>query len=191
MLIGIDIDDVMADFISPLIEFHNRRYGTSLKADDFHSYRFSEVWGGTDEEGIRKVFEFCNSRYFAGIKPADGAVEAIGKLSKKFDLVSLTSRPVELEPKTLEWLEKYFPGIFADKIYFAHNSYVNFGNRKKKSEFCRDLNITFLIEDSLEYARECSEIGTRIYLLDKPWNRTGELEGVIRVKSWDEIIGYF
>lgn len=191
MKIAIDIDDVLADFVTSLCRFHNDKYGTSLTRENFHSYRVSEVWGGTDEEAISKIFEFHDSRYFRDIAPVDGSIEAINNLSKRFDLAVLTSRHRKFEPETVEWLETYFHGAFTNKIYFSHNSYADFGNTKRKSDFCMEINIAFLIEDSLEYAKECRRTGTRVYLFDRPWNRKEEPTGITRVKNWQEIMEYF
>lgn len=50
MRIGIDLDDVLAEFLEALIAYHNERYGTTLRTEDFMVYRFWEVWGGTRDE---------------------------------------------------------------------------------------------------------------------------------------------
>lgn len=64
MLIRIDLDDVLADFINSLIRFHNQTYGTDLTKDQFHSYNFWEVWGGNREEAIQKVYKFHTTHFY-------------------------------------------------------------------------------------------------------------------------------
>ena len=44
-------NQVLATFLETLIVFHNETYSTTLKIEDFHSYHFCDVWGGTNEEG--------------------------------------------------------------------------------------------------------------------------------------------
>jgi hypothetical protein len=47
MRITFDYDDTLVGFIEPLIQFHIYVYGTKLTNDDFNSFKFWEVWGGT------------------------------------------------------------------------------------------------------------------------------------------------
>lgn len=53
--VAVDVDEVLGAFVEALAEFHNVSYGTSLTAASFHSYQFSRVWGGTEEESAAKV----------------------------------------------------------------------------------------------------------------------------------------
>ena len=55
MNIGVDLDEVLGDFLSSLIQYHNTNYNSVLSREDFHSYKFWEVWGGTKEEAIQKL----------------------------------------------------------------------------------------------------------------------------------------
>lgn len=43
---------VLATFVESLVQFHNETYKSSLKLQDFHSYHFCDVWGGTNDEGM-------------------------------------------------------------------------------------------------------------------------------------------
>jgi hypothetical protein len=63
-VLALDIDEVCAQFVPALIRYHNDKFGTSLSAETFHSYTFSEVWGGTDAEGVEKVYDFFATKYF-------------------------------------------------------------------------------------------------------------------------------
>ena len=64
MKIGIDLDQVLADLLPALIEFHNFTYGTVLTEKQFNSDKFWEVWGGTREEAIKKVYPIGNVKIF-------------------------------------------------------------------------------------------------------------------------------
>jgi hypothetical protein len=61
MKIGFDYDDVLVEYIPAVIKFHNNTYKTALKIDDFHSYKFWEVWGGTRQQAIEKIHIHYNS----------------------------------------------------------------------------------------------------------------------------------
>jgi len=75
-------------------------------------------------------------------------------------------------------------------VYFTnHYSKKELNETKKKSNICIELGVELLIEDSLDYAFECSSEKIKVLLLDKPWNKADKLPaGVTRVHSWREII---
>lgn len=186
MLIAIDIDDTLVDFMTSLIEFHNEKYNTSLTRDQFSSYNFWEIWGGTMEEARQKVKDYRETHYYNNLQPVLGVVESINFLKKKHGLIIITSRSITKGTK--EWINKYFPDMFSE-IYFSYNSYIKSGSGKTKADICKELNVDFLIDDSLEYAKECSEKGVKVLLLDQPWNQCEELpKNIIRVNNWKEVL---
>ena len=185
MLIAIDIDDVLVDFINCLLEYHNKTYNTSLTKEKIHTYRFWEIWGGNREESIKKIRDFKETDIYGNIRPFSKAIESMNLLKENHKLVIVTSRSTIEETKI--WINKHFPNIF-DNIYFSYNYYTKEGS-KTKSEICKELNVDILIEDSLDYARECSDKGIKVFLFDAPWNQCEELpENIIRVKDWNEIL---
>ena len=187
MKIGVDLDEILADFLSALIDYHNATYGTSLKREQFKSYRFWETWGGTRDEAIQKVYDFHKTPYFINMKPVAGSQEAIDILKETHDLVIITSRQDDVADATRKWVEQHFPGAFSE-IYFA-NHYSQNGNSKTKFQICDALNVDVLIDDSTEYALECLNSRRKILLFDCPWNKTAELpEGIQRIYLWKEIV---
>ena len=187
MLIGVDLDDVLADFITPLIKFHNQTYGTKLTKDEFNSYDFWEVWGGTREEAIQKVYNFHNTPFFTNIKPTPSSIEAIDTLKKDNELVIITSRQNSVIKPTREWVNQHFPNCFSE-IYFT-NHYSLTGQQIKKSTICSTLSVGILVEDSLVYALDCLSKEREVILIDQPWNQQEILpKGISRVKSWEEVV---
>lgn len=186
MKIGIDLDEVLADFLPALIEYHNATYGTALDREQFQSYRFWETWGGTRDETIQKVYDFHKSSYFRDIKPVDGSQDAVGMLKQTNDLVVVTSRQDAIAQATVAWVTQHFSDSFSG-VYLA-NHYSQNGSPTTKKQICDSLGIDVLIEDSLEYALECLTPKRKILLLDCPWNRSLELpQGIYRVGSWEDI----
>jgi len=186
MKIAIDIDDVLADYLTQLVKFHNRTYKTALKKSDFVSLNFWEIWGGTKKQSIEKVYRFYKTAYFKNIKPFPGSLETLKKLKKRNELVVITSRQYDLIYETEAWLKKYFPGIFSG-IYFSNNFSAE-GSKFKKSVFCDRLGIDAVIEDSFEYATECLKPNRKIILFRRPWNENLAIpKGIWKVNSWEEI----
>jgi uncharacterized HAD superfamily protein len=184
--IAVDNDEILFSLYEPLFRFHNEKYGTNLKKEDFISYHFHEVWGGDREEEERKVNEFFNSDYFANIKPVLGAVEAMKYLKERgHALFVVTGRIPSLAQKTESDLIKYFPGIFSGVCF--GNSYGVTGAKIPKSTLCRKLNCGIIIEDDMLHIRECAAAGISVLAFDYPWNQEPLPDNATRVFSWNEI----
>jgi len=187
MKIGIDLDEVIADFLPALIEYHNTTYGTHLNREQFQSYKFWENWGGTREEAIQKVYDFHQTPYFKNIKPVMGVQETIDILKQNHELFVITSRQDKVAEATKEWIAQHFPNTFSG-VYFA-NHYSQTGEPITKNKICDSLGIDIMIEDSPEYALECFQPNRKIFLINCPWNKDTDLpEEVFRVNSWEEIL---
>ena len=187
MKIGVDFDQILCDFMTPLIEFHNDRYGTKLKLQDFFSYDFWKVWGGTRDEAIDKVYDFHGTKYFKEIKPIKDSQCSLKKLKENNELFVITSKQDVFQEETRNWIECEFPGIFSE-IYFT-NHYSKTGKEKSKKVICDSLGIDLMIEDSLVYSEECVSSKRKVFLLDNPWNKSEYLPaGIVRVSSWKEIV---
>ncbi|MCK9272081.1 HAD hydrolase-like protein [Candidatus Gracilibacteria bacterium] len=186
--IGIDIDEVLSHFLEAYLEFYNLRNSTTFKRDDFFSYNFWEVTGGTRESAIDSVHDFFETHHFTSMSPFEGSQEAIKKLKEVYNLVIITSRQTAIEEETKKWLENHFPGFFKE-IHFG-NHFGKDGAKTSKSDICKKLGVKLLIEDSLGYALECSRENISTILLDSPWNQTKEIlpSNIIRVKTWENIL---
>lgn len=162
IVVAVDIDEVLGQFLNSLIQFHNDTYGTHLKLSDFHSYEFHEIWGGTPEEASAKIRQFFISDYFADIPTIPHAYEILQELQSWniFDFVIVTSRQTIIEKATRQWIDKHFPGIFSEMRF--GNIYGAVGKKFTKPEMCKELRAEILIDDSLKYGRECSRQGIRV-----------------------------
>lgn len=186
--VGVDNDECLAEFVYGFLCFHNQIYGTSFYVMDVSSYNLWEILDCDKQESIRRVHEFYGSCFFPNLPVTLGSREVSRRLSIDNDLFVITSRPEIIKEATLRWLSYHFPDIFKEVI-FTNEWNLN-GNRKNKTkgEICLEREISYLIEDNLDYARECSEKGVRVFLLDKPWNRSDVNGNVTRVQSWYEIL---
>jgi len=155
--------------------------------EQFHSYYFWEIWGGTKEEAIQKVYDFHKTDYFKNIQPLEDAKIACTELKKNHELFVITSRQNDVIDATREWVDKYFPSIFSG-IHFT-NHFAQNGTSVTKKEICDNLAIDILIEDNLKFATECVTPKRHVLLFDYPWNQNSDLpKGIIRVYSWKEIL---
>ncbi len=190
-VINIDTDDVIVDFTGAFILFNNEKYGTNLKREDFTSYSFEKVTGGTIGDEQKRLSEFYKTNYFKEIKPFPYSIETINHLKRFNILYNTTSRPKTISKETLEFFTNYYPGCFSE-IFFSFNHYTQWKNcGKTKAEICLDIAASLMIEDSLEYALQCAEKGVEVLLLDAPWNQNGKHKNITRVYGypdyWKEI----
>lgn len=188
MKIGIDMDSVIAEIMQPMVDFHNNRYHTNLTIDDHTDYNLSTVWKCDPSDVLFRIFEYYESSYFDSTLPVEGARKGIDYLSKKHELILITSRPHAIERKTIGWLDKYFPDKFKKVCHTNQVSHAH-EKRRKKSEVCREEQITVMIDDAVDYAVDCAEAGIQVYLFPARWN-TGfaARERIQPVSGWDEII---
>ena len=186
--IGLDLDSVLAEIMSPLNNYHNRIYKTNHQINHYTTFDLSIVWNCTKEQAMDRVYEFYYSSDFDLIIPVDGAFDAINKLVKNYELIVITSRPHITQKKTDQWIKKYFSNNISKIIHT--NQFSKHDQKKKlKSQVARELDISIFVEDNIEYANDCAINSIQTYLIDMPWNQSKDLNSnIIRVNSWNEIV---
>lgn len=185
-VIAVDIDEVLADFLTYFVYFHNLMYKTSVKREDFKNYYLHEVLETDREEMHIRYLEFKTFSLLERLRPIKGARVGIKKLIELgFTPHLLTARPKVIEKETRKWLDIHFKGMDLP-LHFARDERDKF---KKKSIICKEIDAKIIIEDHIDNALDCAENGITVYLIDAPWNQRDSLpSNIIRVKSWKEII---
>lgn len=163
-VIGVDLDECLGRFVPQLCLFHNATYGTNLTPEDFTSYYFHEVWGGSRSSADEKMNEFFDSPFFLdGIPIVEGAERVLRKHAASFDFHIVTSRQDALLEHTRRWVDANYPGLFTE-LHFG-NHYAKDGVvQTSKPELCRAIEAVLIIDDNLRYATECAAAGIPAYL---------------------------
>ena len=183
--IGIDLDQVLADFSEAFDTFHDEKYGTDFLKNPSDAFYLRDILNITEEEELRRVKEFYESDYFPRIKAFPDTHDNIHNLAKKYKLYLITSRPEFVEKETREWIERHYPGCFTDVILTNHY----FGGTKKKSVVCLENKVDYMVEDMLHYAEDCASAGIPTFLITRPWNVNKVLKpGITRINGWDDIV---
>ncbi|CAO2823107.1 unnamed protein product [Amaranthus hypochondriacus] len=193
IVVAVDVDEVLGNFVSALNRFIADRYSSVHSVSEYHIYEFYKIWECSRDEADIRVHEFFKTSYFKnGIYPIPGAQKALSKLSRFCSLSVVTSRQNVIKDHTIEWLNKHYPGMF-DEIHFGNHFSLE-GISKPKSEICRSLGAKVLIDDNPRYAFECAEVGIRVLLFDYqnsyPWCKTGSNNQhplVTKVHDWEEV----
>ncbi|PID87583.1 hypothetical protein CSB07_00700 [Candidatus Gracilibacteria bacterium] len=188
-IIAIDCDEVLAASFQYFLDYFDirKKDGKKAKFSDLKYYIFCRNDGflGENEEYIEKFIKlYLDDEKNLKLPPVSGALEGIKKL-KKFGkkLYIITARQEFLKNYTKSWLGKYFGEVFEDIIFCNHEGG---GVYKDKSQICKEVGATLLIEDNLDYALECSEKGVEVILFEKPWNswRKETNSKIFKVKGW-------
>jgi len=184
--IGIDVDEVIVEFLEGFLEFYNLRYNGNFKRDDFKTYQFEDTLGGRHEDAVKLVEEFGDTEIFKNLKVVEGSVENIRLLNENHDLVVLTARHPKLKTITEDFLKKIFGDIFLEILYTGE-AFVQDGITK--ADLCKDKEISFMIDDNAVFSKECADKGVKVFLLDKPWNQNHEEhDNIKKVYNWNEIL---
>lgn len=194
MRIGVDLDEVIVEFVRGYLRLFNKKYNRNVRFGDISSYNLWIPLGISREEAFELADEYYESEDFDDIKLVEGARDGLMRLAQdpKYQVVIVTSRPVHVREKTQLFFRQNFNGLDIEVIY-SGDIFKKQG--KTKAEICRELGLDFLIEDRRDYALECAAKGTRVLLLDKPWNQSGGFHDKMkRVVGWrgilEQINGY-
>jgi len=186
MIIAFDLDEVLNNFMESFLLFYEEKNGKKVELSDMKSYNFWENGlGNNRDEAIEMVKEFYNSEQYNKISTSFYAKEILDKLIKaEHKVFIITSRPENIGKSTKEFVRNNF----SDEIEIIYSNDFFKGNRKSKAEIAKELKVNFMVEDNINYARECAEQGINVFLVNKPWN-DGEInESIIRINNLNEIL---
>jgi len=188
-LIAFDLDECLGELILSFLEYYNNSYGTNYRYEDVRSYNLEELIGGTRQGAIKEVYKFFDTDYFREIAVVIGSRHVVRELAKDNEVIVITSRPYIVEKQTAKWLSHQFYDRFNNVIFT--NEWSLEGGSRTKGDICRELGVSYMIEDNLDYALECSEKGIRTFLLEKPWNQREVNRDITRVKNYGELLDKF
>lgn len=184
--VAVDLDDVLFDFIGYFFEWHNQQYGSQLVNEDM---RFGmliwDVWGGTKEEAAERIPAFFQEVDLLNMQPMAGSVEALDQLKERYRLHVVSARDASAAEVSENWIDNYFPGVFAE-VHLGIANPLDQGEAMSKAEMCVQVGAKVLIDDQVVHARECAERGIKLLVLgDKPWSREQTLpHNSYRVNNW-------
>jgi uncharacterized HAD superfamily protein len=183
MNIGFDVDSVLLLFEPNFRKFHNEKYNSKLTKKDSKEYNLSKLFGISQKEVNKRIFEFYHSHHFDNMNPVKGSRETIFRLKEKgHKLHIMTARPYEIKEKTENQIENYFDNIFDSYNYFPFTNV----NGDTKAFYCHRNNIDVLVEDSWAEAKRCCKLGIQTIIFNPAWNegKKSLLRGRI-VNSWN------
>ena len=173
MKIGIDIDGVIADFVSSFLPLINKY--CECKIEDIINYDFGKNINIKDSENEKLWREVEKKNIYKELALIKGSKSALKKLVGKNEVVIISSRKQKAEIETLKWLKRH--GMPFKKLELASNI---------KEKVAKMSTCDIVIEDSLEIARMVGSKGVPVLLFDYPWNKIGK--NIKRIKDWGQAL---
>jgi uncharacterized HAD superfamily protein len=172
-ILGVDIDNVLAQSDACLREAIRRRFLIGLEEEDITEYDYSAY--GVTQAQLTEVFDVFNSDLCRTLKVIPGAKAALTSLARRFQIVLVTSRNAASKAGTEHWLRR--KGIPYDQLHFNDEKHA--------------LGIPYqaFVEDRHEHAHRIADTGAQVFLMTRPWNSQPLTHpNVMRVQTWREIL---
>ena len=117
--IAIDMDGVIADFLSKHLAIYNAEFGESLTTDDLHGRTLREL---VVEECRDRLEAFLTTDdFFGDLGVVEGSQEVVSDLTERYEVFVTTAAmeyPTSFAAK-FRWLEERFPFVPSSNIVFC------------------------------------------------------------------------
>lgn len=173
--IGVRLDGPMTNFIPLFIHYHNNIHGTEASVTQMRTPDLSELLSIGKEDLATRVDDFFRSDYSKELKPLMGSREAVGYASLNSEVVAMNVRTPSGYSEGRQFLNDKFPNCFS-RMEKTPDHYLG-GGGLTPPEVCEKYGLDFIIEDNPDIAKQCLDVGTRVIMLDRTWNRDVSLPG--------------
>jgi len=179
--IGIDIDSVLAEIVDPVLQgLRAKGIGMGFTRKDWVRWDFKI--DGTDV-GVEIEASLKDPNFVASLPVIAGSVEAMQVLYGLFHVAVVTSRPVETQYATEEWIRRHF-------------SFHELTNVRREQKTKNDTGIYILVDDNPDTVKAFVASGGIAVLFSHPWNETEDEnlrtmlreQSVVRCGTWPEVV---
>lgn len=180
--IGIDIDDVLAEYVPELLKFTNSVRRKNYALGDIKTYAIAPWIGLTEYEFNfwRDEFE-KNGRLTTLSKEHPEADLMVRRLARNLDVRYITGR-TNIDD-TVAWLS--MNGFPRKDVVSVH--------RNQKAQYCKVRGIPYLVDDCGETVIEADAYGIHTFMPMKPWNADvdSKCTDIHRVESIADVWTHF
>jgi len=180
--IGFDIDGVILDLHTHMIQEFKKQYNIDLKMY-LTEFNFN-IPGLTDEEISNTVDQaIINSIHV--IQPYTTVEETLTKIfhETKDPILFITARNLYLKEATKESLDRNFKDKFDYEIIFTNNN--------NKLNYIKKYNISYFVEDNPETCNDICQFIEKTFLVNRMYNTDSKiLPEVIRINRLIDMFKY-
>ena len=170
MIIGIDLDSVTRNIISPTLKWWQERTGIRRYKEDIDRWSIYECLNGCSTGLFPQEFYrlwFNESRIWQHALPVLGAISAITKLHKLHDIAIITDQPTYNQKVwALEWINKHLCDKYESLVFTSRKSLVR---------------VDILIDDG---PHNFEGFTGKAILFSQPWNQKDDIH--TRIYGWDD-----
>ncbi|HZN44518.1 MAG TPA: hypothetical protein VFB56_04280 [Nitrospiraceae bacterium] len=188
MMIGLDIDGVLADFVSPFLRVLEARAGSGrIDPETYVDLSFSAHPELSKEIVTECILKVSNDPGFweqLNPLPTVEQWKVLDGLSRQEKLIFVTHRyecdNYSIHQVTCAWLRKH--GVSNPVVYFTQNH---------KSELIGKLKVELFVDDRHENCRDVAENTDAVVLMPhRPYNQTFKHPRVHRIQDLDELLPF-
>lgn len=163
LIVVVDMDDCIVDFLNPLINTYNNEKNTNIKLTDITEWSLSKYDGMTDI--------FKRPGFFYNLKPFPDAVNALHDLQERHNhQIIIASNPMGLVHATVDkikWISRYLPFIPKNNIMLTGRKDLIKGD--------------IIFDDCPEYINGFNKVKM---INDRPYNQNTDAHYRIKNNRW-------
>ena len=164
-VLSFDLDDTLFDAVKNFIPFTNKTYGTQFV---FNKVRNSDVLNSRIpiKKEIARWKKFFESKDGMSEKPEPEVRNAINKLSKRYSLIIVSARDLELQGSAKKWVGIHFPRMFSKIVFIKRRT-----GKLSKADVCIKNKSILHIDDNPKHIIDCVNKKVSCILVNRPWNK--------------------
>lgn len=171
--LAVDIDNVVACAEADVQKLYSTLTGNAWPRGRYASAGGLDA-GDLDPLVVEAIFDRFHEGTIPTLRLMPSARLALDLLHRTYRIIFVTSRRPSSRPQTLAWINRQ--RIPCDALYHAD----------VKTEIPEP--ITVAVDDHPGHAERYVAAGTRVFLMDHPWNRGISHPLMTRVSGWDDLL---
>jgi len=127
LILLLDVDGVLADFVTPFLKYINEVLDRSYTKDDFSGHDIEDCLGLSYEERNEVRMHIDRMRMARTMAPLPGAIEAVKRLSESAAIFFVTSSLTSSQTWEWDrraWLDEQFGKGWGKKAQFVKDKYL-------------------------------------------------------------------
>ena len=171
----LDVDGVMVDLITPLLERYNKIYDTDFKYSDIKDYNLRNTL-----QYFNQVFLDDYDLYF-NLKFLDDRIpEILLELKEKYNIYIVTSLPLRCSKAVAGRLAFFEENLLIQSSNFENLIFSQYKNIITKHSFQ-----TVIVDDCIETLEKSVLVLDKQIVFNQPWNQEEKM--FTRVNNWKEL----